>query len=197
MEGKTTRKRPAVSVTDRFINEGFRKNGVTIRVVDIPGLMAKKHDLYELKMCSAHTKGKADLLLYFLPVGAGHKFRDYDSEIMKSFTEVFGKRIWDHCVLVLTMSNMAILIFEDYDDQETAAQEYKKYLQGICTRFEEQLHDLGVEKCVKTVFELKKPDNIANTIIAVQLDTPHTIKYYQGWSTHCLTTMRRKIGYRS
>ena len=150
--------------------EFIKENGVTIRFIDPPGFRGTTDDLKQLKMWS---EGKADLLVYCLPVGPGHKFHDCNPEIMRSLTEAYGKRIWDHCVLVLTMSNSALSAFkddyevEDYPDRaEKAAEEYKKILKWNCTNFKEQLCNLGVEMCVKTVFEPLTGD-IANTIIAV------------------------------
>ena len=62
------------------------------------------------------------------------------------------------------MSNSALRSFKGSPDPE---KEYKKFLKKFSTRFEEQLHHLGVEKSVKTVFELKETDDINNMIIAV------------------------------
>ena len=174
MEGKATQKHSAEPVTDKFIAEEFTKNGVTIRIIDTPGLMGTKEDSKELKMCSVYTEGKADLLLYCIPVGAGHKFHEANPEIMLSLTEGFGKKIWDHCVLVLTMSNLALNEYtEDYPcDQTTAEKEYAKFLKEFSDKFEKQLHDLGIDKHVKTVFEIEKNEN---AIIAIPAGkNPHS-----------------------
>ena len=134
--------------------------------------MGRRKDLETLKMCSGYTEGKADLLIYCLPVSSGSKFHDCDPAIMRSLTEAFGK---DHCVLVLTMSNHALLSYEkDYNNQETAAEEYKKYLKDFTTQFEQELCGLQVEKRVKTIFELKITDDITTIIISVPAGkTPH------------------------
>ena len=175
VRGKATQRRSAAPVTDRFVAEEFTKNEVDIRIIDTPGLMGEKEDSKELKMCSVFTEGKADLLVYCLSVAAGHKFHDNNPEIIKSLAEGYETQIWNHCILVLTMSNNAIRTFERrYPNQ--AAEEYKKFLKEHSTRFEKQLRSLEIEKCVKTVFELDEAfkDDITNTIIAVPAGkTPH------------------------
>ena len=152
-----------------FTDEEFTKNGVTIHVIGTQGLTGKKEDSKVLHMCSAYTEGNADLLLYCIPVSPGHKFHEANHEIMKSLTKAFKQGVWDHCVLVLTMSNHALSSFEeDYPEQDKkVAEEYKEFLKGFSTRFEEKLRDLGVDKHVRTVFELKETDDIAKTIIAI------------------------------
>ena len=156
------------SPTEQLTTKKFTRNEATIHITDTPGLTGTNKDSEKLRKCSEYTESKADLLLYCLPVGPGHKFHDTNPEIMKSLTESFGKGIWDHCVLVLTMSNRALLRFKEvYKNRETAAKEYKKSLKEYSATFAKHLHNLKAEKHVKTVFELKTTDNITNLIIAV------------------------------
>ena len=157
-------------VTKKFIDKTFKKNGIKFRIIDTPGLEGKKEDEKELKMCSAFTKGKADLLVYCLPVGAGHRFPNANPEIIKYIAEGFKKQIWDHCILVLTMSNEAYSEFaeDDYpDDPERAAEEYRKLLKEYADMFQKKLQTLQVHKRVTTIFELETIEHDTNTIIAV------------------------------
>ena len=165
-KGKAIQKHSAGPVTDKFIDKEVKENGVTIKFIDTPGLMGKKTDSKELKMCSTYTKAEADLLVYCLSVAAGQKFRDTNPEIMQSLAEGFEKSIWEHCVLVLTMSNNAMHSFNEHYPAN-AETEYKKFLKKFTERFEKQLCSLGVEKCVKTVFDLEETDDITKMIIAI------------------------------
>ena len=158
-----------VSVTNKFVDDEFTKNGIKIRLIDTPGLKGNIEDQKELKMCSAYTKGKADLLVYCIPVGAGHKFHDNNPLIMLYLTEGFGKQIWEHCILVFTMSNLAMRDFNDDhpEDPEKAAEEYRELLKEYADLFQKQLKALGVRRKVKTILELEETEDIADTIVAV------------------------------
>ena len=93
-------------------SEGFTtgtviRNGVTWRVTDTPGLKGGKDEiLKDMERLSSYTKGKADLLLYCLPVSLGSDVDDTNPVIMECLQTAFGKAIWQHCILVLTMSNL-------------------------------------------------------------------------------------------
>ena len=156
-------------VTKKLIDKTFTKNGIDIHIIDTPGLRGTKEDENELKMCSAYTDGKADLLIYCLPVGAGHKFHEANPEIMKYITEGFKEQIWEHCVLVLTMSNLAYSNFsDDYPNEpEKAEEEYKKLLKEFADKFQHTLQELQVHQHVKSIFELETIERNNNTIIAV------------------------------
>ena len=160
------------SDTETFSKKIFTHNGYDFRIIDTPGLTGKEDiDTTELKMCSAYTNGKINLFIYCLPVGAGHKFDDINPKIMKHLTDGFGKQIWDHCILVFTMSNLTMSDYkEEYPDEpEQATEEYKQLLTGFADSFQKQLLKLGVKKQLKTIFDVHDIANINNTdtIIAV------------------------------
>ena len=152
--------------TDRFEDDIITQNGIEIHVIDTPGLKGKNEDEKELKMCSTYANGKADLLIFCISVGTGHKFHDGNPEIIRCLTKVFGKQIWEHCIVAFTMSNLALSDFkEDYlEDPEKAAEEYRRLLKEYADLFQGELQALGVTREVKTVLELEQ---MANTIIAV------------------------------
>ena len=154
-------------VTKKFIGKTFTKNGIDIHIIDTPGLRGTKEDENELKMCSAYTDGKADLLIYCLSVGVGHKFHEANPEIMKYITEGFKKQIWDHCVLVLTMSNLAYSDFSYEYLYEKPEEEYKEFLKEFADKFQHTLQELQVHQQVKTIFELETIERNNKTIIAV------------------------------
>ena len=159
--------------TDRFIEDYFSKNGVEIRIIDTPGLMGKEKDKKELKMLSEYTRGSIDLLVYCVPVGASHRFHECNPEIMKHLTEGFGMQIWEHCILVFTMSDEAYSShLEDYSEEQ-AIKEYQDFLHRYANKFQDSLRVLGVQQQVKTVFKLNW-EAASNTIIAVPAGkTPH------------------------
>lgn len=51
--------------------------------------------------------GNVDLLVYCLPVDQGTRFDDLNPKIIKCIHQVFGKDIWQHCVIVATYSDRA------------------------------------------------------------------------------------------
>ena len=112
------------STTAKFHRGIVNKNNTQIKVIDTRGLAEdEKEKTKELKKVASYTKGKADILLYCVPVGPGSKFGDHNPVTMRCLTKAFGKQIWDHCVLVFTMGNVVLLSRKD-----TATEEYKKYL---------------------------------------------------------------------
>ena len=119
-----------------------------------------------LKGCQASLKTKkADILLYCIPVGPGSKFDDANPVTMRCLTEVYGREIWGHCVLVFTMSDITLRELRD-QNRDTATDQYKIFLDQYAKRFKEELHhrDIKVDKEVKTVFNLKDTLNAVITV---------------------------------
>ena len=154
------------SVTKEYVDRVFKKNGIDIRIIDTLGLRGKKEDEKALKKCSAYTDGKIDLLIY--SVTPALKFEEANPEIMTYIAQGFKKQIWEHCVLVLTMSNQAFADFKEiHPDEKKAAKRYIKFLKNYSDMFQEKLQELQVRQQVKTIFELKKLERDTNTTIAV------------------------------
>ena len=159
-----------------IIDKVTHSNGVKMRIINALGIAEYKKDkLKELKALSTYTNGKADLLVYCLPVGPGNKFDYTNPEIIQSLTDAYGKEIWEHCIVVFTMSNMALSMFQD-SNPATATQRYKEYLKEYADAFQSQLYQLKVETCIKTIFHMGMEPPTSNTIFAIpvgrKLDDP-------------------------
>ena len=83
--------------------------GENLQIIDTPGLGGSYNEISEkLREISTSTEGRADLLLYCVSVGPDSKFEDTNPEIMQCLTDVFGKKLWKHCMLVFMFSNWAL-----------------------------------------------------------------------------------------
>ena len=82
---------------------------------------------------------KVHFFLYCLPVGPGSKFEDTNPVIMKCMQVAFGKQVWEHCIVVLTQSNLAM-------GHITAAQQstdYSQYIGEYTQCFQQELQTLS------------------------------------------------------
>ena len=148
------------STTEKLENQTIRieKEGVAISIIDTPGLKEEREEkIKQLRELFDFTKGKADLLVYCIPVGPGFKFNDANPTIMKSLQRVFGKKVWRHCVVVFTFSNQAwekISASNNNQEVETIAK-YKDYIRKYTERFQEMLVKLKVtDVAVRSIFDL-------------------------------------------
>ena len=148
------------STTEKLENLTIRKEkeGVAISIIDTPGLKEEREEkIKQLRELFDFTKGKADLLVYCIPVGPGFKFNDANPTIMKSLQRVFGKKVWRHCVAVFTFSNQAwekISASNNNQEVETIAK-YKDYIRKYTERFQEMLVKLKVtDVAVRSIFDL-------------------------------------------
>ena len=166
--GKDTKaiKMSPSSTTTKFDDAIVIKNNTKIHVIDTRGLAEERGDkIKELKRLSSFTDGKADILLFCVPVGPSSKFDDANPVTMRCLTEAYGKQIWDHCILVFTMCNIALAQFQK-QNTDTATADYKKYLNNFAEKFEEQLNHSKVYKKVKTVLDMDSCDE-CDAIMAV------------------------------
>ena len=134
------------------------EGGVTINIIDMAGYK-KKEKKKQLKELSNLSNGEADLVLYCLPIDLSSKFDNLNPDIMASLQDAFGKDIWNHCMVVLTFSNVAWnnieMTHEDDEDQEIAIAEYKGLIEEYVSEFKQQLATLKVEGVdVKSVFNI-------------------------------------------
>ena len=82
-------------------------NGVTITIVDTPGLAATS-DNEEKKIIAELTKvteGCADMLLYCVNMGPSGRIGNSDRKIVQLLTSVFTPEIWERAILVLTFGD--------------------------------------------------------------------------------------------
>ena len=134
------------------------EGGVTINIIDMAGYK-KEEKKKQLKELSKLSNGEADLVLYCLPIDLSSKFYNLNPDIMASLQDAFGKDIWNHCMVVLTFSNVAWnnieMTHEDDEDQEIAIAEYKGLIEEYVSKFKQQLATLKVEGVdVKSVFNI-------------------------------------------
>ena len=148
------------STTEKLENQTIRieNEDVTINIIDTPGLKEERAEkIKQLRELFDFTKGKADLLVYCIPVGPGFKFNNANPTIMKSLQRVFGKKVWRHCVVVFTFSNQAwekISASNNNQEVETIAK-YKDYIKKYTERFQEMLVKLKVtDVAVRSIFDL-------------------------------------------
>ena len=85
--------------------------GITVRIIDTPGLEAKdlsREAQEALEDLSALTDGKADIMLYCMKLADRSRADKKDERIVRKLTRVFGKEVWRHTVLVLTYGDAVL-----------------------------------------------------------------------------------------
>ena len=126
------------------------KNGVPIAIIDTVGFESvnKKQIKQQLKELSKHTGGKADLVIYCLPISPSSKFDDFNPDIMAALQDAFGKDIWNHCLVVLTFSNVAWSSINDSNPNNIGAamETYKRHVNAYVEKFKQALQKLKAEK---------------------------------------------------
>ena len=136
------------------------KNGVPIAIIDTVGVpiaiidtvgfesVNKKQIKKQLKELSKHTGGKADLVIYCLPISPSSKFDDFNPDIMAALQDAFGKDIWNHCLVILTFSNVAWSSINDSNPNNIGAamETYKRHVNAYVEKFKQALQKLKEEK---------------------------------------------------
>ena len=108
-------------------------NGITLRIVDTPGMGAS--DVEEARIISElqkATQGKADMLLYCVSMLPTSKIDKPDREIVKKLTYAFGEDCWKQSILVFTFANMVKkakhkMVIEKYSEK------FQEILRSVCT----------------------------------------------------------------
>lgn len=156
-------------ITQKHVTKTVCVNNVFMSVTDTVGLEDAKQKKKALKDLHKHTNGKADLIIYCLPVSHSSKFDEGNPDIMKSLQEAYGNDIWKQCLLVLTFSNQIIdkLMMSNTDVHEAT---YKNYLKEHTTKFREQLKILKVKDInvrEEFGFQTEALSDYETTIVAV------------------------------
>ena len=134
-------------------------HGITMRIIDTPGLDAKdlssKEIEEELATLSVLTDGKADILLYCMKLT--DRSDERDERIVRKLTKTFGKEIWKHTILVLTFGD--VVLKQDEEDRDL--------LEEFTEDFEQVLKKTGVSDIPVSI--LSAQDNeVESTLAKIQ-----------------------------
>ena len=118
------------------------KHGVTIHLVDTPGLIkSEKHKKEQLKEMS--KKLGFNLLVYCISVNPSENFEETNPEIIKCLQDMYGSAIWKHCVVVFTFSNFVCT---------RKPKEYKAYIEEYLVLLQKELAKYKITEKPKTIF---------------------------------------------
>ena len=131
-------KRSARSVTKNVDYYEEEVHGITVRIIDTPGLEAqdlnRKEEQEQLATLSLLADEKVDLLLYCISLAG--RFQKDDQRIVDKLTKAFGGEIWRHTILVFTRGDTELT-----DDEE----ENRELLEEFTEEFEKALKNVGVK----------------------------------------------------
>lgn len=128
-------------------------NGITVKIIDMPGLSAPDIPDTQVKsmiaMLNAYTDGgKADLLLYCCSM-VGSRIDKGDTETIKTLNQTFRDKIWERTILVLTHADH--IEKEESDSSDGEDNDEKPRLKKLgtivdsyCRSFLTALKDAGV-----------------------------------------------------
>ena len=176
----TLKATPDTEISEKYTE---MRHGINLTIVDTVGLSQdEKEKKQQIQDLSKYTSGKADLVLFCIPVGPNTKFKTDNPQIMRTLQSSFGKDIWKHCLVVFTFSNQA---WDHVESESDAVTQYKKYIRAYTTEFIKELQKLDVppDITVKTIFESA---NDRPTIVTMPpLDARHETLSYQvsSWMT--------------
>ena len=147
-------------------------HGITVRIIDTPGLEAKdlssKEEKEELATLSVLTDGKADLLLYCMKLT--DRSDDRDERIVMKLTKAFGKEMWRHTVLVLTFGDVALNKDGDRDLLEEFTEDFEEALKKAGV-FDITVKSILSSQNIESDHEVQYPA-IIGVPVGVSTDTP-------------------------
>lgn len=163
----------ASHITQENDTQEATMNGITVKVTDTVGMEDRKQRKKGLRELCKHTQGKADLLVYCIPVDPSSKFQDSNPAIMKSLQNGYGKDVWKQCIIAFTFSNLTLeRLKRNIRDHDQAIAMYKNLLVEHATKFREELKKLKVQDInVREVFgfqpEITPESEDQTTIVAI------------------------------
>ncbi len=145
------------SVTKSLSITRIVQNDVIVNVIDTPGLGALDinkedviADMKKLKITKDFT------LLYCISVALSNSLTEVDRTIIQNIQGVFGKWVWNCCVLVLTSSDT---VRKDEFKADHQIVEYITYLRGHAEAFYEIIKSCGTNiPGVKLLFEYNREE---------------------------------------
>ena len=152
-------------------------NGITVKIIDTPGLYAM--DLPEatvtktIAMLNAYTDGgKADLIFYCVSM-VGGRIDEGDVNIIKTLTKAFGDKIWEQCILVLTRADNALEEVQktekEVQSEEHIMQRFNEIIGTFCKAFQQASAKAGVSTItsVQSGLSMKNKQPDPSTLIAM------------------------------
>ena len=139
-------------MTEVITTEEVVKNGVTVRIIDTPGLGSVSIDTNKIvDEMAAATKGLNFLLLYCLGVRPSAILTEVDEAIIRNLQQTLGAQVWQKCVLLLTFGD--VIREEEYSSPEQD-KEYIAYIKDHAQQFQNVLQEeTKVDIRVKTIFD--------------------------------------------
>ena len=130
-----------LSVTKHVSITRIMQNDVVLNIIDTPGLGAldiKKEDI--MSEISKLKISKQFILLYCISVAPNNSLTELDCTIVNNIQSIFGKWVWNRCVLLLTSSD-AVREKEFLSDEHIV--EYIAFLRGHADQFHQILKGCG------------------------------------------------------
>ena len=132
-EAAPRRRHGASSTTTRVGIYEKKIEGVTVRMVDTPGLATlDRSETRTIVELHQKTRGKADMLLYCISLlpGSEASIISEDKKIIESLTFYFGSDLWKHTILVFTCANK---VHKNMQSRlKKHAKKFQSALQSVC-----------------------------------------------------------------
>ncbi len=164
----------------------IEKRNVELKVVDVPGLGIqqqsddRRHDI--MADIIAKTNKEADILLYCVSMNIGCQIDDTDVAILTLLRMVFGKDLFQHCILVYTFAN------------NLKGNEIKERTEGSADNFQGALRKAGIPDI--KVLQARSTDPVEDYkgILGIpagcERDNPQTLR---NWRHTLLQEMVKKV----
>lgn len=135
-------------------------HGTRVSIIDTPGFeswdLSSKDEAEALAALSVQFEGKADILLYCINVSS--RFDAKEEYIVKKLTKAFGKKIWQHAILVLTHADRIL--------EEESEKKLESLVEDFTKEFHKVLAKADVDVCVSPVWESSEV-NINGGIVGI------------------------------
>ena len=174
-------KSSSTMVTKDILSLDVEKNGVTVRVIDTPGLgsIDLKTESVVREMREV-TKGHNYILLYCLGVKPSDILTETDKVIIRNLQQTLGVQVWQKCVLLLTFSDIT-----REQEYPSAAQDedYKDFLKEHAQQFQSILQEQSRTQIeVKTIFEYnsqeeREQQEASEAIVAIPVQKEKNYKH--------------------
>ncbi len=142
----------ATSVTTQVTSVQTNKNGISLTVTDTPGLSAVNscRDPAIIRDVKKIGTKNTFLLILTLPVSSNSLIAEDYRNIIANLTAIFGKKLWNWCLVLLTFSDTVRECEFPCDEDRW---KYVEHLKEHCMELEKVLAKVGVQKCVKPFFQ--------------------------------------------